>query len=106
MAYVCLAMTPGTPPGVRRRGRMRMKVRSLTAVANSRIRSGRRRPGGILVYTIIALTALVGVCSLAVDWGRVQMVKTELQRTADVSAGGYLGIYQTYGSTYADSYGP
>lgn len=47
---------------------------------------GRRRRGAVLIYATIGLTALVGVCSLAVDWGRVQLVKTELSAAADSSA--------------------
>jgi hypothetical protein len=38
------------------------------------------------VYAVIMLTALCGFVSLAVDWGRVQLVKTQLQRTADAAA--------------------
>jgi hypothetical protein len=36
-----------------------------------------------MVYSIVALTALVGLCSLAVDLGRAQVAKIQLQRAAD-----------------------
>lgn len=45
-----------------------------------------RAAGMTAVYAIIMLTALCGFASLGVDWGRVQMVKTQLQRAADAAA--------------------
>lgn len=42
--------------------------------------------GNVLVYSTVMLVALVGVISLAVDWGRVQLAKTELQAAADAAA--------------------
>jgi Flp pilus assembly protein TadG len=36
-----------------------------------------------MLYTMIGMTALTGVVSLAVDYARVQLAKTELQRAAD-----------------------
>jgi hypothetical protein len=59
-----------------------------------------------MVYTIITMTALVGICSLAVDVGHVQEVKTELQSCADATARGYMEYYIVYGQTYANSNGP
>jgi Flp pilus assembly protein TadG len=38
------------------------------------------------LYTIILLTALIGMASLGVDYARVQLAKTELQRAADAAA--------------------
>jgi Flp pilus assembly protein TadG len=38
------------------------------------------------LYTIILLTALIGMASLGVDYARVQLAKTELQRGADAAA--------------------
>lgn len=35
---------------------------------------------------VVVLLVLTGFCSLGVDWGRVQLVKTELQRAADAAA--------------------
>jgi len=40
----------------------------------------------VLVYTIISMFALVGITSLAVDLGRLQEAKTELERSADAAA--------------------
>jgi Flp pilus assembly protein TadG len=48
--------------------------------------TGRNRPGIAFVYTTIAFVALVGMVSLAVDLGRAQCAKTELQRAADAAA--------------------
>jgi hypothetical protein len=39
-----------------------------------------------MVYTILLMAVLTGFCSLAVDFGRVEVVKTELRRTADAAA--------------------
>lgn len=47
---------------------------------------GRSRGGTILLQTGILLVALIGFCSLAVDYGRVQVAKTELQGAADAAA--------------------
>jgi len=39
-----------------------------------------------MVYVIISLVAMLGFCSLAVDWGRVQTGKTEIRRATDAAA--------------------
>ncbi|HEV7300913.1 MAG TPA: pilus assembly protein TadG-related protein [Tepidisphaeraceae bacterium] len=44
------------------------------------------RRGGVLVYVVVAITSMMAFASLAIDWGRVQLVKTELQRAADAAA--------------------
>src|SRR5436190_24324751 len=47
----------------------------------------RQRHKGITVlYVAIAMTALCGFCSLAVDLGRVELAKTEMLRCADAAA--------------------
>ena len=46
----------------------------------------RSRTGFSLIYVLIVWVALLGFVSLAVDWGRVQLVKTQLQKAADASA--------------------
>jgi Flp pilus assembly protein TadG len=59
------------------------------AVMRRRLRlraAGQGRSGLTLVYAIMMMTALCGFASLAVDWGRVQMMKTQLQRAADAAA--------------------
>ena len=40
----------------------------------------RRRRGVVIYYMTFAMIALCGVCSLAVDLGRVQVTKAELRR--------------------------
>jgi hypothetical protein len=52
------------------------------------------------------MAALFGVCSLAVDLGRVQEVKTDLQSCADATARAYMDYYNLYGQTYANTNGP
>lgn len=44
-------------------------------------------PRGVtLIYATFALAALAAVSSLAVDWGRVQLVKSEMRAAADAAA--------------------
>jgi Flp pilus assembly protein TadG len=45
-----------------------------------------RRRGGILIYVMVLWVLLCGFVSLGVDWGRVQLTKTQLQRAADAAA--------------------
>src|SRR3954464_3731204 len=45
-----------------------------------------RRRGMSLIYMAVAVPVLAGFCSLAVDWARVQLVKSELQAAADAAA--------------------
>jgi uncharacterized membrane protein len=53
----------------------------------SRQQCGRKRASGIsIIWLAIFLTALCGIVSLAVDYGRVQLVKTELRSAADAAA--------------------
>ena len=49
------------------------------------IRHAQQR-GVTLIYASMAATVLLGFASMAVDLGRVQMVKTQLRRTADACA--------------------
>jgi Flp pilus assembly protein TadG len=46
----------------------------------------RRSRGFALIWFTVLLAALMGLASLAVDYGRVQVVKTQLRRTADAAA--------------------
>ncbi|HEX8916732.1 MAG TPA: Tad domain-containing protein [Humisphaera sp.] len=69
----------------------------------------RRRPrhgGGVSIYAVLAMLGLIAVGSLAVDWARVQAVKTDCQRAADATARGALAIYQAYDASTAQSYAP
>ena len=45
-----------------------------------------RRSGVSIIYMIALMTLLIGIGSYAVDYGRVQMAKTELMRAADAAA--------------------
>ena len=65
-----------------------------------------RRRGSVLIYTLILLTLMFAVISLAVDFGRIQLIKTELQRCADATARGTIQEYLTYGSSVAVAYSP
>jgi hypothetical protein len=49
-------------------------------------KSQNRYRGVVAIYTIVIMTALCMFISLAVDYGRAQLVKTELRRAADASA--------------------
>jgi len=56
------------------------------------------------IYMVVACIAFTALCSLAVDWGHVQLVKSELQRAADAAArSGAIDVamYQT-GSVRTD----
>jgi hypothetical protein len=55
----------------------------------------RNRRGSVLIYSMLLMTILLGVSSLAVDYGREQSIKTELQRSADFTARGVLQLYES-----------
>src|SRR5690349_21934491 len=46
----------------------------------------RRRSGLALIWAMLIMVALCAIASLAVDYGRVQLAKTELLRAADAAA--------------------
>ncbi len=52
-----------------------------------------------MVYVVVALPIMIGFCSLAVDFGYVQLAKFQLQQVADASAHDYMVLYNQYGST-------
>jgi Flp pilus assembly protein TadG len=56
-----------------------------------------RRHGVAIIYIIVVLVVMLGFCSFAVDFGRVQTAKTELRRAADAAA--RAGIANLYTST-------
>jgi hypothetical protein len=58
-----------------------------------RINHNQFRRGSILLYALYLMIIMMAILSLAVDFGRCQMIKTELQRTADASAHAALEIY-------------
>lgn len=45
-----------------------------------------RRRGAAIIYVLVSMVAMLGFCSFAVDWGRVQTAKTEIRRAADAAA--------------------
>jgi Flp pilus assembly protein TadG len=53
---------------------------------NCRRCTARVSRGVVMVYSAVAIVVLCGILSFAVDYGRVQLVKTELQRLADAAA--------------------
>jgi Flp pilus assembly protein TadG len=46
----------------------------------------RRRSGSALLYAVVLIPPFGAICMLGADWGRVQMVKAQLQACADGSA--------------------
>jgi Flp pilus assembly protein TadG len=64
-----------------------------------------RSRGQGLIYVIIAMPIMCGFCSLAVDFGRAEVTKTELLRAADAAARyGALGLSLAGSSSTALSY--
>src|SRR5215475_5479855 len=54
----------------------------------------RLRDGISLLYTLIVIVVVMGFVSFAIDLGRVQVAKTELQQAADAAARyGASGMY-------------
>lgn len=53
-------------------------------MGRQRFRAGRR--GVAVIYVVVASVAILGFCSLAVDVGRVHLVKAELRHTVDAAA--------------------
>ena len=51
-----------------------------------------RRGGSVMVYTLVSVVALMGVTSLAVDYGHVQSIRAQMQRSADAAARGWLDL--------------
>ena len=61
----------------------------------------RRHRGSVLVYTVVTMVTLCGLVSLAVDYGHVQSVRQQMQRSADSAARGYLDLILRTGYTPA-----
>jgi hypothetical protein len=60
--------------------------------------------GVTVIWAVIALTAITAIVSLAVDLGRVELVKTQLQRVADAAARyGAQGLEAGNAVTYAQA---
>jgi Flp pilus assembly protein TadG len=63
-----------------------------------RINNNQFRRGAVLLYSLYLMIIMMAILSLAVDFGRCQMIKTELQRTADAMAHAALEQYIVTGS--------
>lgn len=79
-----------------------MQLSGEPTLVKRRLHPGQRR-GSILLYVLLLLTMFAAICSLAVDYGHVQFVKSEMQRCADATARGYMEYYNLKGQSYANS---
>jgi Flp pilus assembly protein TadG len=68
-------------------------------------RRGSNRRGSILIMLAFLMVMFMAICTLAVDYGHIQLVKSEMQRTADAVARGYMEYYITQSESYANSNG-
>jgi hypothetical protein len=64
------------------------------------------RRASVLVYSIFLVVIMLAMVSLGLDYGRIQMIKTELQRCADATARGALQMYANDGSSVANIVAP
>jgi Putative Tad-like Flp pilus-assembly len=65
----------------------------------------KRYRGVAVIYWIVAMPLICGFCSLAVDFGYVELNKFQLQKIADASAHDYLVLLEQYGTqTLANSH--
>lgn len=70
---------------------------------------GRRRHprrGATILYAYVLLMAIMAIGTLAVDFGHVHLVKTQLQRCADVTARGSIENYLRRGLLSAEASAP
>ncbi len=58
-------------------------------------RRQRTRRGSVLIYTFYLMTIFLAMISFAVDFAHMESVKTELQRSADLTARGALPLQIT-----------
>jgi Flp pilus assembly protein TadG len=65
---------------------MEKKVRDNRYGRAATARARKRHAGAAIVYVTAVMPVLVGVCGLAVDVGRRQLARTELQAVADAAA--------------------
>jgi hypothetical protein len=78
-----------------------------TGVSTNHVNHRKRgKRGAVIYYMSFAMVGLCGFCSVAVDYGRVQVVKTELRRAADASARAAVSALPDYstGATLAVDY--
>jgi len=69
----------------------------------NRIPKNRFRRGSVLIYSFYMMIIMMVMVSLAMDFGRCQLIKTELQRTADAMAHAALEEYIVNGSVPSTS---
>ncbi|GIW77494.1 MAG: hypothetical protein KatS3mg104_2557 [Phycisphaerae bacterium] len=67
-----------------------------------RLSASQCRRGSVIIYATFATFAIVGFTALAVDWGRVQLTRSELQAAADAAARyAAAGLHNTIGGVSA-----
>src|SRR4051794_29669661 len=60
-----------------------------------------RRNGAVLVYAMTLMVVLLGVGTVAVDWGHVQLAKTQLMAATDAAArAGVAGLANSPSDAY------
>jgi hypothetical protein len=64
------------------------------------------RRGSVLIYSLLLMTIMLAMTSFAVDYGRLQLVKCQLQRNADSAARGSLELYIEGASSDYTYWGP
>jgi hypothetical protein len=69
-------------------------------------KSSRFRRGSVLIYSLLLMTVMLAMTSFAVDYGRLQLIKTQLQRNADSAARGSLEMYIEGSSSDYTFWGP
>ncbi len=65
-----------------------------------------QRRGSVLIYSFYLMVVMLAFISFGVDFGRMETIKTEMQRNADATARAALQIYLSYGSSTAVAYAP
>ncbi len=73
----------GIPPPALQRGRRGVDEKDLQPPTPTH--SARRR-GSVLLYVVLTMPVLIGFASFAVDFGRIELAKLQLQRAADAGA--------------------
>jgi len=75
----------------------------------ARFRTGhamRMRRGSVLIYSLALMTIMLSMTSFAVDYGRMQLIKNQLQANADATARGSLEMYIEGSSSDYSYWGP
>ena len=57
-----------------------------TALLGQRAKPSRHRSGSVLLFSLVIMLALLGMCAFAIDWGRAQLAESELQTAVDAAA--------------------